>query len=89
MTERKPRDEEIDVHGVACGKVRSRTRITSFSRRCTAASTLFNTNLSERERLPLGDQRLAFMAMVADGVGGATGESVRARSRSRPRRNTS
>ena len=74
MTERKPRDDEIDVHGVSDrGKVRSKNEdhflLASVHRRVN----IIDTNLSERERLPLGDQRLAFMAMVADGVGGATG----------------
>jgi protein phosphatase len=74
MTERKPRDEEIDVYGVSdCGKVRSNNEdhflLASVHRRVN----IVDTNLSERDRLPLGDQRLAYMAMVADGVGGATG----------------
>ena len=74
MTERKPRDDEIDVYGVSDrGKVRSNNEdhflLASVHRRVN----IVDTNLSERDRLPLGDQRLAFMAMVADGVGGATG----------------
>jgi serine/threonine protein phosphatase PrpC len=74
MTERKPRDDEIDVYGVSDrGKVRSNNEdhflLASVHRRVN----IIDTNLSERDRLPLGDQRLAFMAMVADGVGGATG----------------
>ena len=74
MPERKPRDDEIDVYGVSdCGKVRANNEdhylLASVHRRVNVV----DTNLSERDRLPLGDQRLAFMAMVADGVGGATG----------------
>ncbi|HEV7704777.1 MAG TPA: protein phosphatase 2C domain-containing protein [Gemmatimonadaceae bacterium] len=74
MTERKPRDDEIDVYGVSDrGKVRANNEdhflLASVHRRVN----IVDTNLSERDRLPLGDQRLAFMAMVADGVGGATG----------------
>ncbi|MDQ2765858.1 MAG: protein phosphatase 2C domain-containing protein [Gemmatimonadota bacterium] len=74
MTERKPRDDEIDVYGVShCGRVRTNNEdhylLASVHRRVN----IVDTNLSERDRLPLGDQRLAFMAMVADGVGGATG----------------
>ena len=74
MTVRKPRDDEIDVYGVSdCGKVRSNNEdhflLASVHRRVN----IVDTNLSERDRLPLGDQRLAYMAMVADGVGGATG----------------
>lgn len=71
---RKPRDDEIDVHGVSHrGKVRANNEdhylLASVHRRVN----ILDTNLSELARLPLGDQRLAFMAMVADGVGGATG----------------
>jgi len=74
MTERKPRDDEIDVYGVSDrGKVRKNNEdhflLASVHRRVNVLST----NLSELDRLPLGEQRLAFMAMVADGVGGATG----------------
>jgi serine/threonine protein phosphatase PrpC len=74
MTERKPRDDEIDVYGVSDrGKVRANNEdhflLASVHRRVNVV----DTNLSERDRLPLGDQRLAYVAMVADGVGGATG----------------
>jgi serine/threonine protein phosphatase PrpC len=74
MPERKPRDEEIDVFGVSDrGKVRANNEdhflLASVHRRVN----ILDTNLSERDRLPLADQRLAFVAMVADGVGGATG----------------
>jgi protein phosphatase len=74
MTDRKPRDEEIDVYGVSDrGKVRTKNEdhflLASVHRRVN----ILGTNLSEPDRLPLGDQRLAFVAMLADGVGGATG----------------
>ena len=74
MTERKPRDDEIDVYGMSDrGKVRANNEdhflLASVHRRVNVV----DTNLSERDRLPLGDQRLAYVAMVADGVGGATG----------------
>jgi serine/threonine protein phosphatase PrpC len=74
MTDRKPRDEEIEVYGLSdCGKVRKNNEdhflLASVHRRVNVLST----NLAETDRLPLGEQRLAFMAMVADGVGGATG----------------
>ena len=74
ITDRKPRDDEIDVYGVSDrGKVRKNNEdhflLASVHRRVNVVST----NLSELDRLPLADQRLAFMAMVADGVGGATG----------------
>lgn len=74
VTNRKPRDDEIDVYGVSdCGKVRARNEdhflLASVHRRVN----VIGTNLSELERLPLADQRLALMAMVADGVGGSSG----------------
>lgn len=74
MPDRKPRDEEIDVYGVSDrGKVRTKNEdhflLASVHRRVN----VIDTNLSELDRLPLADQRLAFVAMVADGVGGATG----------------
>jgi len=72
--DRKPRDDEIDVHGIShCGKVRKNNEdhylLATVHRRMNVVST----NLAELDRLPLPDQRLAFMAIVADGVGGATG----------------
>jgi serine/threonine protein phosphatase PrpC len=72
--ERKPRDDEIDVYGVSDrGKIRKNNEdhflLASVNRRLNVLST----NLSEPDHLPLSDQRLALMAMVADGVGGATG----------------
>jgi len=74
MPDRKPRDEEIDVYGVSDrGKLRSKNEdhflLASVHRRVN----IIDTNLSELDRLPLADQRLALVAMVADGVGGATG----------------
>jgi serine/threonine protein phosphatase PrpC len=71
---RKPRDDEIDVYGLSDrGTVRARNEdhflLASIHRRVN----VIGTNLSELERLPLADQRLAFMAMVADGVGGSAG----------------
>jgi serine/threonine protein phosphatase PrpC len=74
MADRKPRDEEIDVYGLSDrGKVRSKNEdhylLASVHRRVN----IIDTNLSELNRLPLAEQRLAFIAMVADGVGGATG----------------
>jgi serine/threonine protein phosphatase PrpC len=74
MIDRKPRDDELDVFGISDrGKVRSKNEdhflVASIHRRVN----VLDTNLSELARLPLKDQRLAFIAMVADGVGGATG----------------
>ena len=58
-TNRKPRDDEIDVYGLSDrGKVRARNEdhflLASVHRRVN----VIGTNLSEVDRLPLDDQRL-------------------------------
>lgn len=74
MTDRKPRDEEIDFYGVSDrGKVRSKNEDHYLLAAVHRRVNILDTNLSEPDRLPLKDQRLAFIGMVADGVGGATG----------------
>jgi protein phosphatase len=74
MTERKPRDDEIDVYGTShCGKVRKNNEDHFLLAAVHRRMNILSTNLAELDRLPLPDQRLAFIAMVADGVGGATG----------------
>jgi protein phosphatase len=70
----KPRDDEIDVYGLTHkGKVRAINQdqflLGSIHRRVN----VLLTSLSDQQRLPLADERLAFIAMIADGVGGATG----------------
>jgi protein phosphatase len=71
---RKPRDEEIDVHGLThAGKVRAENQdhflLASIHKRVQVLAT----NLGTQEHLPSGEQRVAFIAMVADGVGGEEG----------------
>ena len=71
---RKPRDDEIDVHGLThVGKVRAENQdhflLASIHKRVNVIAT----NLGTEQQLPLGDQRIAFLAMVADGVGGVEG----------------
>jgi len=71
---RKPRDNEIDVFGLThSGKVRPTNQdqflLASIHRRVS----VLLTSLSDQQRLPLADERLAFIAMIADGVGGAAG----------------
>lgn len=74
MPDRKPSDEELDFYGVSDrGKVRSKNEDHYLLAAVHRRVNIFDTNLSELDRLPLKDQRLAFIAMVADGVGGATG----------------
>lgn len=72
---RKPYDDEIDVHGLThVGKVRKDNQdqflLASIHKRVQVVAT----SLTEEQRGMLsGDERLAFLAMVADGVGGGEG----------------
>lgn len=72
---RKPRDDEMDVFGLShTGTVRKENQdhylMATFHRRINVIST----NLPNIEqRFPLVEQRLAYVAMVADGVGGGVG----------------
>lgn len=72
--DRKPRDDEIDIHGLThVGKVRRENQdhflLATINRRVNVLAT----NLGPQKHLPLGEQRVAFVAMVADGVGGLEG----------------
>lgn len=77
---RKPTDEELDVYGLTHpGKVRKSNQdgflLASIHKRVDVQAS----SLTDRQRLPLGDQRMAVVAMVADGVGGlASGEEASA-----------
>lgn len=69
---RKPGDDEIDVFGLTHqGKVRKNNQdhflLATIHRRVNVVMT----SLDEHHRVPFGDERLAFIAMIADGVGGA------------------
>ncbi|MEO8561672.1 MAG: protein phosphatase 2C domain-containing protein [bacterium] len=71
---RKPRDDEIDVHGLThVGKVRAENQDHFLLATVHKRVNVLATNLGQQEHLPLGDQRVAFLAMVADGVGGEEG----------------
>ena len=67
---RKPRDDEMDVFGLShTGLVRKENQdhflMAMFHKRINVIST----NLPDIEqRFPVGEQRLAYVAMVADGV---------------------
>jgi len=69
---RKPLDNEIDVYGVTHrGHVRESNQdhflISSLRKRMD----VYMSSLPEEGTIPAGTERLAFLAMVADGVGGA------------------
>ena len=72
--DRKPRDDEIDVYGLThVGKVRKANQDHFLLASIYKRVQMHLTSLSDRERLPFGDQRVAVIAMVADGVGGGEG----------------
>ena len=67
---RKPRNDEIDVYGVTHpGKVRQTNNDHFLVGAIQQQLEVKLTSLTELERQVLGEDRLAFVAMVADGVG--------------------
>jgi protein phosphatase len=78
--ERKPRDDEIDVHGVSHpGKVRTDNQDHFLICSLRKQVQIRCTSLPDTEHLLADPERLAFVAMVADGVGGGAkgGEASR------------
>jgi protein phosphatase len=72
--ERKPRDDEIDVFGLTHPGLQRKENQDHFllcSLHREVAVHL--TSLPAISRLPVGSERVAFLAMVADGVGGGVG----------------
>src|SRR5665647_3988920 len=70
----KPRDDEIDVFGLShAGRVRAQNQDHFLLATIHKRVQIVQTNLTEQQRLPMEDERLAFIAMIADGVGGAEG----------------
>ena len=72
---RKPRDDEIDAHGLThIGKVRKENQdhflMATIHKRVDLLATSLN---NEQCALVGGEQRLAGISMVADGVGGGVG----------------
>jgi protein phosphatase len=76
--DRKPTDDEIDVYGLThTGKVRRDNQDHFLIGALHKAMVVHQTSLPAVDRLVDGPQRLAFLAMVADGVGGgARGEEA-------------
>ncbi len=77
-TDRKPRDDEIDVFGLTHpGKVRKVNQDHFLICSLRQHVDVHGTSLPTLEDLPLRGERVAFLAMVADGVGGgAKGETA-------------
>lgn len=71
---RKPQDDEIDVFGLTHkGNVRPNNQDQFLLASIHKRVNIVLTSLPEAHRHPLADERLAFIAMVADGVGGLQG----------------
>jgi serine/threonine protein phosphatase PrpC len=69
--DRKPFDEEIDVYGLThTGKVRPDNQDHFLISALRKQMVVYQTSLPNPERIVGGPERLAFLAMVADGVGG-------------------
>jgi len=70
-TARKPRDEEVDVYGLTHpGLVRKENQDHFAICALQKQVVVVNTSLPDPGVLQEGSERLAFLAMVADGVGG-------------------
>jgi serine/threonine protein phosphatase PrpC len=69
--DRKPRDDEIDIHGVTHpGKVRTDNQDNFLVCALRRQMVVQLTSLTEPDRLMAGSERVALLMMVADGVGG-------------------
>jgi serine/threonine protein phosphatase PrpC len=72
--DRKPADHEIDAWGVThTGKVRTENQDHFLLGSVHKRVQLQLTSLPDAQRARFGDERLAVVAMVADGVGGGVG----------------
>jgi len=73
---RKPTDDELDVFGITHpGKVRSENQDQFLLATVHRRIQVLQTSLPDPSRISLGEQRVAILAMVADGVGGGVGGS--------------
>ena len=75
---RKPHDDEVDVYGLThAGRVRKENQDHFLICSVRKQVLVHNTSLPSTDRLPLSGERMAFLAVVADGVGsGAGGEAA-------------
>jgi PPM family protein phosphatase len=71
---RKPTDDEIDIYGLTHpGKVRKTNQDHFVIASLRKKMEVRLTSLPDLDRLPIGEERLALLVMVADGVGGGVG----------------
>jgi PPM family protein phosphatase len=71
---RRPGDDEIDEYALThVGKVRKTNQDHFLLASLHKRFMLRQTSLSDQQRLPFADKRVALIAMVADGVGGGEG----------------
>ena len=69
---RKPRDDEIDLYGLThTGKVRRENQDHFLISSVKKQMVVHETSLPQTDHLLVRPERLAFLMMVADGVGGA------------------
>jgi serine/threonine protein phosphatase PrpC len=69
---RKPRDDEIDLYGLThTGKVRRENQDHFLISSVKKQMVVHETSLPQTDHVLVGPERLAFLMMVADGVGGA------------------
>ena len=77
---RKPHDDEVDVFGLTHpGRVRQQNQDHFLICSVRKQVQVHNTSLPEADRLPLAGERMAFLAVVADGVGGGPGGETASR----------
>jgi protein phosphatase len=78
---RKPRDDEIDIHALTHpGLVRKENQDHFLICQLRNQMDIWLTSLPEIGTVPLDSERLAFLMMVADGVGGGSGGEAASRS---------